>query len=256
VQVLIVAHQNDAVAFRLRQELECRGAMVHYYNGPSAARLFTIHVGSHSTSVAPSLPMFVRPSAWCQQPADHADEQFLRAEAYATFWAAAALSPSLVINRPWPDGSVGRLTWGKLTAVLDSHPAGSDSEIYVSGREIFKADDSTWGEDWEFHVSRIAQFKSGTPLRARKVSPGTLYEIVTVVSERGFPATADPRTVEFQLVERSVALAEKAGVYFASITWAVDENGAAPVRLNPAPQQFELRYNWHQVADALCEGLM
>ena len=102
----------------------------------------------------------------------------------------------------------------------------------------------------------VAQFKRGTPLRARKLNPSALYDIVTVVGERGFSATADPRTVESRLVERSVAIARKVEVHFASITWAIDENGAAPVRLNPAPHEFEIRYNWTEVVTALCDELM
>ena len=140
--VLIVAYSADPVALRLRLALEDRGERVHCCDGPSAARLFTIRVGSDSTLVVPSLPMFIRSSAWWyQQPTETADEQFLRAEAYATFWAAAALSQSPVINRPARDGSVGRLTWSRLTALQGSDAAGSESEIYVSGQEVLNTDD-------------------------------------------------------------------------------------------------------------------
>ncbi len=256
MEVLIVAHHDDGVARQLRQALENRGGRVHCFDGPSAARLFTIRLGSDSISVAPCLPMFVRSSAWWyQEPAEDADEQFLRAEAYATFWAAAALSQSLVINRPACDGSVGRLTWSRLTALQGLQPAESESEIHISGQEVLNTDDSIWGEDWDFQVLPAAQFKRGTPLRARKLNPSALYEIVTVVGERGFSATADPRTIESHLVERSVAIARRVEVHFASITWAIDENGAAPVRLNPAPHEFELRDNWAEVMNALCEEL-
>jgi hypothetical protein len=257
MDVLIVAGLDDGVALRLRQALEKRGRRVSHHDGPSAARLFTLRVAAGTRKVTPSSPMFVRASAWWHEPrSESSDERFLRAEAYATFWAAAALSPAPVINRPGRDGSVGRMTSGALAALSGSPPGASRPESYVSGPEVLgDAAEAMWGEDLEFRVAPVAQFRRGTPLRARELNPGALYEIVTVVGERGFSATQDPRSVELHLEERSAAITRRAAVHFATITWAVDDTGATPVRLNSAPEEFELRYHWNDVADTLCEDL-
>jgi hypothetical protein len=257
MDVLIVAREDDSVALRLRQALEKRGRRVSHHDGPTAARLFTIRVASGATSVVPSLPMFVRASAWWHKPqSESADERFLRAEAYATFWSAAALSKVPVINRPGPDGSVGRMTAGGLASILSAPPTARRSETHVSCPELLGATaEELWGEDQDFRVAPVAQFRRGTPLRARAVNPGALYEVVTVVGKRGLCATSDPRSVELRLPARSVALVERAGVHFATVTWVVEDGDAAPVRLNATPEEFELRYHWSDVADALCEDL-
>ena len=132
-EVLIVAHADDGVAVRVRQALEKRGQAVAHLDGTAAARRLTIHVKPGATAVTPALPMFVRPSAWwCDRQIEDPDERFLRAEAYAAFWAAAALCPAPVINRPGPQGFVQRMTWGMLATALHWPPQ-EGSEIHASG---------------------------------------------------------------------------------------------------------------------------
>jgi hypothetical protein len=225
-------------------------------DGPSAARLFTIRVQDDGVRVEPSPAIFVRPSAWWHDRASgDADEQFLRAEAYATFWAVTALSKAVVINRIPASGGIGRMTAGALAAAL--HPANGASDIYASGPELIveNSDEFVWGEDLEFRVGAIAELRRGEPLRARRVNPAALYEIVTVVGDRAFPATTDPRTAELELLDRSAVLCRRLGLHFAAVTWAVDEQGATAIRLNPAPEEAELRYAWREVSLALCEDL-
>jgi hypothetical protein len=254
--VLVVAGRLDAVANRSRRDLEMTGRQVEMLDGPSAARLFTISVRPDQIVVAPSLPMFVRASAWWyDQSGASADEQFLRAEAYATFWAAAALSKTPVINRTGPRGGVGRMTAGALAAAIGA--ADPVFDIHASGPEIIEAnaDETIWGEDFEFRVASIAEMRHGEPLRARKVNLAALHEIVTVVGSRAFSATADPRTAELGLLEHSLALCRALELHFATITWAIDGQGATPVRLNPAPEEPDLRYAWRDVSEALCADL-
>ena len=93
-------------------------------------------------------------------------------------------------------------------------------------------------------------------MRARKLNPAALYEIVTVVGDRAFSATTDPRSAELGLTERSTALCRRIDTHFATITWAIDEHGATPVRLNPSPEEAELRYAWRDVSQALCTDLV
>ena len=254
--VLIVAGKEDRVADRLRQELEGIGRRVAVLDGPSAARLFTIRVQPDGATVTPLPPMFVRASAWWydDRSAD-ADERFLRAEAYAAFWAAAALSKAVVINRIARGGGGGRMTAGALAASMEK--PGPVCDIYASGPEFIEigSGETIWGEDCEFRVGSIAELRRGEPVRARKLNPAALYEIVTVVGYRAYPATTDPRTAELGLPERSAVLCRRLDTHFATITWAIDEHGAIPVRLNPSPEEGELRYAWRDVAQALCADL-
>jgi hypothetical protein len=254
--VLIVAGQRDRVADRLRYDLETIGRQVVSLDGPSAARLFTIRVRDDGVRVEPSPAMFVRASAWWYDRASaDADEQFLRAEAYATFWAATALSKAAVINRIPAGGGIGRMTAGALAALLPTRNAASD--IYASGPEFIveNGDDSMWGEDLEFRVGAITELRRGEPLRARRINPAAPYEIVTVVGDRAFSATTDPRTAQLGLLDRSLVLCRRLRLHFAAVTWAVEEQGATAIRLSPAPEEAELRYSWREVSQALCEDL-
>jgi hypothetical protein len=254
--ILIVAGQQDRVAARLRRDLEQINRRVSVLDGPSAARLFTIRVRPDAVVVAPSLPIFVRASAWWYDFASaDADERFLRAEAYATFWAAAALSQAVVINRTGPGGAVGRMSAGALAVAMGTPDTACD--IYASGPEAieYAPDGMLWGEDLQFGVGSLATLRRGEPLRARKLNPAALYEIVTVVGDRAFAATTDPRSAELDLPVRSAQLGRRFEVHFATVTWAVDEESAMPVRFNPGPEESELRYAWREISEALCQDL-
>jgi hypothetical protein len=255
--VLIVAREDDGVAQRLHQALETRGRRVCRVDGPAAARMFTVRVHAGGNSVSPTVPMFVRASAWWQNiETEDSDERFLRAEAHATFWAAASLCEAPVINRPGPNGPVYRMTSGSIAAILKTQNVNGCREMWVSGPEILGGvDDTLWGEDMEFLTAPVSQLRKSGPLRARKLNPQALYEIVSVVGKRGFSATCDSRTAELNLIEQSVALVQRTEVHLATVTWAVDENGATPIRLNAAPEVQELRYSWNEVSEALCEDL-
>jgi hypothetical protein len=255
--ILIIARQDDGIAIRLRQALERRRHRVSHLDGPSAAHLFTIRVESNSTSVAPPVPIFVRASAWWydQAPQDP-DYGFLRAEEYATFWAATALSRAPVINRPGRYGAVGRMTSGAIASALNLQPELACSESYASGPEVVEGADDIWGEDANYVSAPIKDLQARIPVRARKVNPNALYEIITVVGTSAFAATDDSRTAELDLICQSLALARKANVHFATITWTIDDTGATPVRLNAEPVEPELRYTWNEVCQALCKDLM
>ena len=156
--VLIVAGPNDGAAIHLRESLEAKGQRVAQLDGPAASRLFTVRVGPDKTSVEPDLPMFVRASAWWyDEAAADSDERFLRSEAYAAFWAAAALSSAPVINRPNGNGAVGRLTAAELASRLTSEPPLAVRELHASGPELITdATDSMWGEDSNFLTARVS----------------------------------------------------------------------------------------------------
>jgi hypothetical protein len=149
------------------------------------------------------------------------------------------------------------MTFAAIASVLSSTENGnSGGELYVSGPEALEGrNDSIWGEDAEYLTAPLSHLRKALPVRARVVNPCALYEIVTVVGARGFSATLDPRTTELDLISRSVDLARSVDLHFATITWAIDDSGAAPVRLSAAPEEPELRYAWEEVAGALCEDL-
>jgi hypothetical protein len=253
--VVLIARGDDGVAIRLREALEARGRQTALIDGPAAGRFFTLRGGVAGTTVAPKVPLFIRPSAWWHaDQADSADARFLRGECFAAFWAATSLSAATVINRPGPTGQVYRLTAGAIGA-MPTADAAAVSEIFASGPDQIDDQDAMWGEDPEFRTGPVADMRPDMPLRARRVEGGARYEIVAVVGARAFPATTDPRTVVESIGPRSAALAQAAGVHFAAITWAVTETEAVPVRLNAGPDETELRYVWSDVAAALCDDL-
>jgi hypothetical protein len=256
--ILIVAREDDRVAIRLRRALEERSRRVIQLDGPSAARIFTIRVQSDSTIVAPSVPMFIRASAWWSDVAPETpDDRFLRAEEYATFWAAAALCDAPVVNRPGRHGGVGRMTWGAIARAQNLRPERERCEIFASGPEmVTHLDDAMWAEDPNYVSAPIGSLQARLPVRARKISADALYEIITVVGQRAFSATTDPSTVRLDLINRSLTLARQVDVHFATVTWAIDDGGATAVRLNDAPDEAELRYSWSEVVEALCLDLM
>jgi hypothetical protein len=253
--VLIISRPEDPVSRRLETALTARGHSATWLDGPAAARLFTIRVTDAGSQVVPEVPMFVRPVSWWDGDAEaDPDARFLRNECFATFWAAAALSGRAVINRPTPGGPVYRLTAGYLT----SQEAGR-GEIHASGPEqIAEGDDAAafCGENAEYRVGALATLPADVPVRARRVDGETGYEIVTVVGGQALPATTDARSAAHDLAARSLKLARHFGVQFATVTWAVTEDMAEAVRLNPTPYESELRYRWADVLDALCCELL
>ena len=149
------------------------------------------------------------------------------------------------------------MTAGALAAAMGTLDAAA-RDIFASGPEFIEnaTGETIWGEDCEFQVGPIAELKPGEPLRARRLNPTALYEIVTVVGDRAFSATSDPRSAELGLTARSAALCQRVDTHFATIIWAIDEQGATPVRFNPSPEEAELRYAWREVSQALCADLV
>jgi hypothetical protein len=72
------------------------------------------------------------------------------------------------------------------------------------------------------------------------------------------PFTAEIKTLvaQYDLASRSVELARRFSVHFAAVTWAVTDDTAEAVRLNPSPDESEVRYRWTDVLDALCRDLL
>lgn len=252
--VLLISRPEDSVTRGLNTALIARGHSATWLDGPGAARLFTIRVTAVGDQVVPDLPMFIRPVPWWDRSTEaEPDALFLRNECFATFWAAAALCERPVINRPTPGGPVYRLTAGSLR----THLAGR-GEIYASGPEQIAEDDdgAFWGENAEYRVGALATLPADVPVRVRRLDVGAGYEIVTVVGAQAFPATTDPRSAVHDLAARSIQLARQSGVQFATVTWAITDDTAEAVRLNPTPYQSELRYRWADVLDALCRELL
>jgi hypothetical protein len=259
--VAIVASVRDLVARRLARAIEQRGREVLFLDGPAASRLFTIRVSGRDSQVTPELPMFVRQSAWwTDPPSATADERFAANESYSALWSVAALSPAPVINKPDREGWGPELTAATLQPLLAPVPGQRMAEVWASSPERALAGDFPgaglvlWGENLGGLTGPVTALPEGVPLRARPVDLDAAYEIITVVGERAFSATTDPRTPEFGLQERSVQMVRQAGSHFAAVTWSVGAD-AVPVRLNPDPNEGELRYSWAEVENALCADL-
>ena len=105
-------------------------------------------------------------------------------------------------------------------------------------------------------MGALATLPADVPVRVRRVGLGAGYEVVTVVGAQAFPATTDVRSAVHDLAARSIELARQFGVEFATVTWAVTDDMAEAVRLNPTPYESELRYRWADVLDALCRDLL
>jgi hypothetical protein len=279
--VMIVAGWQDIVANHVQVALTSKGCRVSRCDGMTAARLFTIRVTEIGANVTPDCALFVRQSAWWTQPGEEreqdTDELFLRSEAWSMFWAAAALIKAPVVNRPTWTGLIGRITSGEIAAAMSAkrdptdQQAGGGSardldddcrsmfgqDIYASSPEfIGDAGEEIWAEGEGQAPGPLSGFDASVPVRARMVDLNALYEIVTVVGTRGFPATTDPVSAELDLARRSIAIAQRFQAHFATVTWSIVGGRAVPIRLNNAPEDLELRYAWPEISEALCEDLL
>jgi hypothetical protein len=255
--VLIVAGGDDPVAHRVADDLRARRVLTQWLDGPAAALQFTLEMTGSTVAVDPVVPMFIRPSAWwARLPSDDLDAVFLRSEQYATLWAAAALTTAPVLNRPRRRTASERWTAAAIAAIDPASDARIE-EVYASASDQVPcgSEPDWWAEDAKYRVTPLAEAADGWPVRARRINPDALYEIVTVVGDAGFAATRDPAANQYGLVERSVALVHRTGFAFATVTWAIDGDGPLPVRLNAAPEEHELMYAWEGIGAALIGAL-
>ena len=255
--VLIVAGPHDDVACRLHEALQFRGVQCEYLDGVSAATAFTIRVDDTGVGVCPDVPLFLRASAWGGDASASDDERFLREEAYATLWAAAALSRSPVINRPTSTGPVGRLTVSGIASRTGIPMTDVHRELYVSdpAMAVGRLDPPMWGEDSEFRTREFAALPQHSPARLRSVVPDACYEIVSTVGARAFSVTDDPRSRQLGLLDRSLAMADSLGLNFATVTWSVSADDALPARVNAQPDTAEMYTCIDAVVAALSEEL-
>ncbi len=255
--LLLVAATHDRFAQRFRKFVTNAGKRVHLIDGLSAARLFTIRVEQETTLVTPVLPMLIRSSAWWHEDCNHdEDEDFLRAEAYAAFWAAASLSPAPVINRPGRHGTTSYLTTGEIASICGGKYSSSVTEFHVSDPTLIGCPQGMWGEDANYLSAPLATFGQTSCVRARRISDTAVYEVITVVAGDFFAATTDPRTTQFGLGERSLAVVKELGLGFATVTWSVEENDVVAVRVNASPEDHEVQYAWSDISIALYRTLL
>ena len=269
---MVLASVEDRLATRVARAVEDKGRTALYLDGPAAARLFTVKVDGGAAEVTPALPMFVRNSAWWRSnPPTTADERFIVGENYSMVWAVAALCPATVINRPSRRGWADHFTPGTIAPLLDGEVPHGLAEVYASSPTVVgigakQAGDLPspgpvaaglpWGKNVDQATGPVGDLAQGTPLRARLVDPDALYEVATVVGERAFLSTNDPRSKELHLARRSAQLAARAGLHFATVTWAVHNDQAEPVRLNSDVRESEARFVWPEVENALYEDLV
>lgn len=258
--VLVVADTRDDFACRLQSRLTSRGRICELLDGPSAARRFTIAVNHSDTQVLPDIPMFVRASAWWHQWGQtnpSADERFLRAEAFSTLWAAAAMSASTVINRPPATGSVSRQTISSIASRMDAPFESMHRELYVSDPALAAAriQPPIWGEDIDFRTNEAAAMQPKVPARMRSIAMDASYATILVLGARAYATTDVPFGQLADLLTGSRQIASRFQVHFATVTWMVCPSGAVPVRLNPEPDAAELGSCLDEILGDLCQDL-
>jgi hypothetical protein len=256
-EVLVVAGPDDQLARHLHEAASSRGLRCAHLDGPSAARMFTITVDEDGARVWPDIPLFVRASAWHDDGGASSDERFLRNEAYATFWAAAALCKSPVINRPARRSSLGRLTVSAIAPRMGSPAGNGHRELYVSdpAMALERLDPPIWGEDIDFRTKEISALRPKVPARLRTVDPDACYETIAIVGTRAFAAADDQHSRRYGLMARSAEIAARFGLHFATITWMVSAATATPVRMSAEPNMAELRTCRDAVLECIWEDL-
>lgn len=256
MDLLVVGEPDDPVASAIVSFALSRGRRAILLNHDQAARLFTLSNGPDGAQVEPDVPMVLRPRAPPPAKAT-ADETFLRGEAWATLWAAAALATSPVLNRPGAFGAEGR--WSVSGAIIDrrAHAPGG-AELHLAARGGAKPPDS---RPWAIEATGRPARRWRGPVtgalgRARPILEDERYERVIVLDDKAWrSSTVD--LAALTLETRSIAAAAQLGLAFAAVTWGVgtDHAVARLARIDPYPSLEQLWPVWSDVAPALMSRL-
>lgn len=257
--LVIVADPADAVAVELAGYVKEHGRSAAILDPFDAARLFTVAVRDGTAAVEPEVPLFLRLPP---PPARRTgfDAEFQLGECLAQLWAAAALTPAPVVNRPSASLVAGRAS---PSAAVTGHRAGERG-----GGEVFSSryPEPTAGEGEErFWVEDLGALRTAPwperppgsgPYRARWSDADPAMETVVVLGDRAWRCT----TAELDhlgLEERSVAAAAALDLDLAALVWRV-RGAAAEARLvtvEPFPALEQLRMVWLGLGPRLLEVL-
>ena len=260
LELVVVAHPSDQLAKELVDlaREQKRSAMV--LDVFAAAQLFSISIDSAQAMIEPDLPLFLRVPAPPMLRTSF-DEEFLFNESLATLWSVAALCKSPVINRPTSDSFGGRVSHSAALTELRAGINTTSLEIFSSSvapapvidvvrqwyvQNIMTQQTTAWPALPEGHG----------PYCARWSDPEPVYEVVVVLGIKAWRCTS----VELgylELNEQSIALVQRLGLIFATVTWVIahDLSSATAVNIEPFPLMEQVKYVWPELGPALLEEL-
>jgi hypothetical protein len=263
VEILVVADTRDTFAAQFATKAATAVDHVELWDHVTAAQRFSLHRAGRAVSVRPLRPMLLRQPRW---EVTDTERRFHQAERFSLIWAAGALSAAPVVNRPDPHGLCGRVD--RSTAVLAARtntPVGA-GEVYLSrARNVSQIETEPcegdihrewWLEDLRTGMSvREAGFREQKGLfRATLSCAGTVTGSVTVVGKAAFPGPIQPPA---DAVQRSVNIANRLGLAFATVRWRWRRGHTDPTLagVSSHPVMPDLAHCLDDVVDALLHAL-
>ena len=255
-RVLIVSDPDDELALAVASRARVAGHEVAHLDHASAARLFSIRVDERGTAVEPTDPIFIRPAT--ANSVLQGDEAFLQNEAFATLWAAVALTSASVVGRPSRWGLWGGASPSALVTEVRGGLASTRREVFCSNPDRAAG----WPGDWAAVSLRGGVYDwpdpgpTAGPFRARPYDPDEAYEAVFVVKHQAWRRSLEPLT-GLLLEARSVELCRRLRLDFACVWWGVrsDFGQAVPARVVTAPSLREIGPIWPEVSQAILDEL-
>jgi hypothetical protein len=222
----------------------------------AAARLFSISVESGTATVQPDVPMFLRMPLTVKRDYFF-DESFLHGECVAALLAAATLTKSPVLNRPYKGCVSGRaVPSAGLTQLRLGMPVRSE-EVFSNTvpAPSFQVPRAFWSiQDLvTFSTNAWPSLPSGDgPYRAKWLDFEPSYEVVTVLGHEAWRST----TVKLEhlgLESRSIELIKRLELLFAAVTWEVSPalDSAELARVDPYPSFSQVQPVWTVLGEAL-----
>jgi hypothetical protein len=258
---LIIVDEADDVFSALFASYACaHGRDAQRFRPDAFARAITIDHDPEAedgpVDVTPAVPLLLRPLAGGTSAIE--EDRFVWNEAFAAVWAAAALTPQVVVNRPNEWG------WGSRSAFcasLTDLRRGAD----VCAPEVFwrglAPEDS--GELLHQELRRWRTLEPGAldagpsdlPVRSRRLGPCLGWEQVVVVGSHAFRVT-ETDLGDHAVEADSISAAAGLALSFACVSWAVGQDGPPRlVRVNPFPNLQECRPVLDDVFEALLKEL-
>lgn len=252
-EIAVVDEADDLLGASFARWAAGQGVPVVRHRLAGAARAMTVVVAGGRVEVSPAWSLLLRPLRSPEPPASP-DTRFGWSEAFATLWAAAALSGRPVVNRP---DAWGWLSGLSASIVRNQRRAG----LPVPAAEAY------WHQlpppgGYRYHQDLDTRQTAGDPAMIRfgrsRALPATRgWEQVVVVGGEGFrvisAGAGDPDPVP-----ASLAVADRLSLSFATVSWAVPAGPGPAVlaQVNPFPTLHECRPVICQVFPALLRRLL
>lgn len=251
--LIVVDEEGDNLAGVLTASWLAQGVEVRRYRLCEASQLFTVRVRGGEAAVEPGVPLLLRPLRGLP-PGASADRRFMHAESFAAIWAAAALTPAHVVNRPDAWGYTSRASASVIVTQRRSGWIAEQDTEYIwhrlapSGPELVHQDIETWA---------LTQDPAATSFgRSRSVLNVAGWEQVIVVGSVAL-RTSEAGLCSLDLEVDSLAVARALSLTFATVSWAVsmDLGSAVLARVNPFPTLPECIPVLSEVSDRLLQEL-